>query len=463
MLTKNIIKIKVLISIIILLGILCLPSGINASIGVTPVEIINKHAKPGDSFTKTFTISRNDPVIAVQVVVEPDLGEMDEWFSYQPGTEFVMEEGEKTKELTIIVNIPEDADYDSYEGYVRVKIMPVDTEEGGTVSIVEGVRLDMSLDVVEEDYYDLIVRYLNIDNVLERDPIKLLMRIENAGNAEASPSKVVINISDINKEHIKTLETDSIDSIEPYQTKEVYVEFDENDLSKGDYFANVKVYFDEEVLREETLFFGVLENVLPVTGEDQDTDNNFNSSLFLVGMIGGGVLLIIGVFLIINRIRKDKDEKDKSSKKKSKKSLKNEVKIKNIDQSLVIIVSILFSSAVLFASSFYYYRDFYSQSLLSKTAKLITKRDDNSNGNVLGVTESDIEDDAKAKASKYVNSNDETIYRVFSEPDNTSEVLYELKEGDKVDVKSSKGNWFKVLIEGKDGWISKGDVKDVEE
>ncbi len=264
-----------------------------AGFGISPADLDNKYMKPAHQYKKEFVISQSDSTEDLKITIEPDLGIVNNWLEFKPAKEFTLQKGVTRFTITIIVNVPQDAELKNYKGPIRVKASSAGENVAGGVSVIKGARLDVDIVTTNIDFADLVVRALEIPTVPGGEMIKLNMKIENKGNVEAAPTAVELNIQDLNQNSISTLTTKDIQKIAAGDTSTVSAYFN-NNLQKGDYFGIVKVYLDDTVLREDRLVFAVLEG-LPAT-------SNFQANPFAAlfqSKLGVNLVCIIGLFILI--------------------------------------------------------------------------------------------------------------------------------------------------------------------
>ncbi len=276
-----------------------------AGIGVSPASIDNDHAKPGTQFDQIVTVSRSDATSPVDITIETDAtSEIASWISFTPGTSLTLAAGENSKDFTVTIAIPDDAELKAYTGYIRIKTT---ADSGGdAIGVVKGARIDVNIDLTDSDYVELVVRRLEIPLLYQNEQLSLTMTVENNGNAAASPSKVKIVITDLNDAEVATLETTEITSVEPNSTQDITLTFDHT-LQPGEYFAQTTAYYGEEVLRDELLSFEVRAGTRPAT--TTNTGNwlqNLSSSTIMIAAIVGGLALLLIIFSVFMLMKKGK-------------------------------------------------------------------------------------------------------------------------------------------------------------
>ena len=229
-----------------------------ASFGVSPADISLDYLSPGMTVEQEFLLSRTDLNQEADINIETDIKGANDWIKINPGIAFTIPQGKQTETMTATISVPDDAEYRNYKGYLTLKIAPGGKTAG--VSIVEGVGIAVNLTVTKSVITNLLIRKMEIPAVTIGNPIRLLLIAENQGNQEASPEKAEIIVKDLTGKELLKSEDTAFEKIEPGGKKELTAEF-ENGLSRGEYYADISVYFQEKLLKEDRLVFSVEEKV----------------------------------------------------------------------------------------------------------------------------------------------------------------------------------------------------------
>lgn len=419
---------KLLLLILITFLPLAVVKPVFAGFGISPAEIYNDHLKPGAIFEKEIVISRSEANEDLKVVVETELGEAESWIRFEPSKEFVFPKNENRKTIKAIIAVPKNAETKNYQGVLRIKASSMDSSGSG-VSIVQGARMEVTLVTTSLNVNILSVKGTRLPDVDWQQPLKLFANIENSGNTEIAPEKITLEIQDLNKTPVETLETTKIDKIGPNTTKEIFVEF-ENNLAGGEYFGIVKVFSDGREIYSDRLVFRV-RNAPPGTNQ-QITSTSNNQIIFK--HIGYIFLLLIPIVIALILRKKTKNKK-----------------LKRV--YLMFIVFYVVVGTVLIY--------FYHQKLKTDMAK------PGDIGNVQGET---IEITPTEIQSPITNSNTPLIvnqatsgYPIYRTPDLKSEVVYTAAEGENLPVIDEAEGWFYVSTgNGTGGWLPKTSVKKTE-
>jgi hypothetical protein len=169
--------------------------------------------------SRKMEVSKNQP-LELKIVVEPSKSASN---GFHEGTLIVT----LTNRNAPIVN-PEKEDFYTIEIYVDI-----------TDSIIKQAKVS--------DIY--------VGNIKEGELINVGVDFTNEGNVEVKP-KVILKILDKYDNVLQTLDEEYI-NIMPSKKESFELSF-ENKLNADQYWANVKVYIDDNLLREEKLSFDIL-------------------------------------------------------------------------------------------------------------------------------------------------------------------------------------------------------------
>lgn len=254
------------IFLLLILGFLLALTSINvvlAGFGISPPYFNNDSLTRDSYYEKEIYLGRGDPGGELRIEVTINVPGADDWISINKGNSFILAKGERQTSMIIRVEVPRNADFGTYQGYIRVRTIPTGpAREGGGVSIIMGAQIDVDLEVKDIQIFDFEVRNVEIDNLEEGHKlwwlyfpgqIKFEMQIENLGNIKAAPSKVRLDIYDNQeKELLESIQTTKMEKIEPFEIKKIVAEFPTK-LPPGNYLAKFKIFKEDEVAREGKL------------------------------------------------------------------------------------------------------------------------------------------------------------------------------------------------------------------
>jgi len=210
-----------------------------------------------------------------------------------------MPKGEQQFPIKVIIDVPQDAEYRGYQGGVRLKSeSKTETVEGIGVALHALIQIDLT--VSEEEFLDYEILQIAIPKQEEGKPLKVVLKIWNRGNVEARPTKLTADFWDkYKREQLESKEiTDfsEVKAITPFSEGEIKLEIPIK-FEPEQYWANIKVYQDEEILKAADIFFEIVKigslekGILPGALSTEIREGS-------KGYIGIGlIVLIILVFL----------------------------------------------------------------------------------------------------------------------------------------------------------------------
>lgn len=229
-----------------------------AGFGVTPPYVTNVSLTRNSVYEQTIYLVRSDPSSDLKATVSIDVPGVNEWFTINEGTEFLLPRGEQKVPMTVKVTVPEDAEYKQYAGNIRIKTgAPDDQVAGGAVSISLGAQIDVDLNVIDKKIKDFKVRKIGVSDLNEGHKVAWLyfpgkirfeMLVENIGNVPIAPSDVVFRIYDksgnvlLEEAHKKG----KIQTVDPFMTETVFAELPTK-LPSGSYLARFEIKNEDDV------------------------------------------------------------------------------------------------------------------------------------------------------------------------------------------------------------------------
>jgi len=239
-----------------------------AGFGISPPFLRNENLTRGSYFEEKIYLVRGDPVEDSKVTITINVPGADNWIKIDKGTSFILPKGEKAVPIIVSVQVPNDAPYGRYTGFMRITVEPKEVQPG-QVGIALGARVEVDLNVTERKIFNFIVRVVEFLDLEEGYkwlfffiPGKLVMKmtIENVGNLPVAPSKVHLDIYDILKSKI----LESLDSVKiegkvlPFKTDNVFAIF-KTKLPKGNYWVKYKIYKEKDIVKEGELVVNIRE------------------------------------------------------------------------------------------------------------------------------------------------------------------------------------------------------------
>ena len=245
---------------------LSIPATTYAGFGITPPYVQNHRLTRGTVYEQRITLVRSEADDDLKVEITMNIPGVEPWFSVDRGREFVLPAGTKQMPILITVQVPDDAEYKSYKGTIRIRTSSAGAPEGGGVSIALGAQVDVDIEVVDQ-IYDFNVRKIRVADFEEGrrkwglffpGKLRLFMTIENTGNTVFGPTKVAFEIYDSEMETLlETIEnTNKVEQIEPFAIKEVVAELPTR-LSAGRYKAKYTIYKNDEIAQQSIVNLSV--------------------------------------------------------------------------------------------------------------------------------------------------------------------------------------------------------------
>jgi len=310
------------ISFFVLLIFFCLSEIAWGGFGISPPYFVNKNLARGSHYESKIILVRDDPVEDWKAEIEVQVTGAESWFSIDKGRSFILPKGEKQIPIIVKIDIPKEAPFGSYEGFLRVRVSPVGPPEGGTVAIALGGRIEVDLKVGEQEIFDFKVWGVKIRDTEEGHrswwfylpgKIRFLMKIENTGNFKAGPTKVQFDIyNEKETELLESIETENIEKIEPFETKEITANL-LTKLGPGNYWVKFKIFKGEEVAQNGEGKLNL--NIVPYGTIPGYKDADFFDLTVkeqLPVFIGAFIILVLIVFILVKiilfiiKIRRDR-------------------------------------------------------------------------------------------------------------------------------------------------------------
>ena len=292
-------KKNILVLFIIFWSLVLIPNDFAFGFGVSPPYINSQILKPGSRFESTVYLSRSDLFSDAIAEVSIDDSEISSWITIKQGKSFILPKDEKLVPMTVIIDVPSDAEYKNYLGYIRVISLPMtETKEKGQVAIVSGARIDLNLTVTEKGFPDFKIKGVNVPNFEKGDNFVFLMILDNTGNVRIRPSKVKVDIYDLNREKIIAGgEVTEMDFVEPFQSRQIQGSFPV-DIEVGEYWADITVYKEELPAGDP---FKVFFKVVPqgTLREKELEEKGLSFSDYKLGLIT--ILMVVMVMIWINK------------------------------------------------------------------------------------------------------------------------------------------------------------------
>ena len=298
-----------LLLFLLVFGLIGIVSVAKAGFGISPPDISNSHLVPGSSFEKTIYLIRGEPNEDMMAEVTIDAPEIEGWITIEKGMKFPLPKGIQQFPMKVIIDVPEDADFGNYQGYIRVRALPTGDSPGQVSTVLAG-RIDVGLKVSDEGYSEFEVKGVSIPDSELGSPLTVLVKIENQGNLKTRPSKIHLDIYDLShKTLLKSVDIEETTWVEAFETSQVEGEV-QVDLELGEYWADVVVYKDGEALGINKVYFQIVEKKpteeLAGAGKGDEGLLAFFDP-YLAGGMGLALVLIIIILVVVKKKRNSFD------------------------------------------------------------------------------------------------------------------------------------------------------------
>ncbi len=297
---------------------------------------------------------------------------------------------------------------------------------GGPINIVQGARMEVTLVTTSLNVNILNIKGTRIPDTEWQKPIKLFTNVENSGNTELAPEKIILEIQNLNKEVIETQEVTKIEKIDPNTTKEISVDF-KNNLSTGEYFGIVKIFSDGREIYSNRIVFKVFGSP---SGESQPAVSSTNNKIIYKHI--GYLFLSLIPIIVATILRK------KTNKKKMKKIY-----------LLFIILYLIVATILIY---------FFHQNRKNN----MTKPGDVGfvQGETTEIIPTVIPSTPVANNPPLIVNEEKTGYPIYRTPDINSAIVYTASENETFSVISQIDGWYQVSTKnGTGGWLPQNSVK----
>jgi hypothetical protein len=179
---------------------------------------------------------------------------INKWLSFEPVGE---------SDFKVIVK-PLDAPLGTYQGYIIVNTISPGNDLTTAVSTADHLKTTIIItdeQITQANVKDVVIKDIELNN-----PIKILVTIENQGNSYLLPY-FEASILDTNKNLLYFIASQE-KTLNPSST-DIHEALIPNNLAIGKYYADVKVYADDMLLRKHLLSFDVVKpGSLPAEKEE---------------------------------------------------------------------------------------------------------------------------------------------------------------------------------------------------
>ena len=245
--------------LIFLFLLLILINVVNAEtigVGISPPRIYADNLLRGSHFEKEISLSKTVTNEDFIVAIDVD-GQLSDWITVDKGSTFTFPKEIQAIPLVFSIDVPHNAAYGYYETKINVRIKPKQIIGGINTEIV--LPIDVNITVADKEVVDYAIKYVRIPEVSQRSPIEIFLTVENKGNVKVKPSKVAVEITDkFRTSSLQTTDHKNLDYVEPFTKQEIKIKVS-NRLLPEQYWANILVYDDEVLIKEDSVIFDIIE------------------------------------------------------------------------------------------------------------------------------------------------------------------------------------------------------------
>lgn len=254
---------------VVFLGVTLGSSVAEASFGITPPYVRNTSLTRNSVYEQQILLVRGNPREAQRAEISIDAPGIEDWITIVQGDEILLPKGAQKVPMKVRVEVPGDAEFTEYTGRIRVRTLPVDGVRAGAVNISLGAVVDINLNVIDKEIREFRVRRIDFPDLNEGRKVGWLyfpgkirfgMVIENTGNIDVAPSRVLMQIYDRTGERLleETEHIGRIETVAPFATKEVTAHIPTR-LPVGSYLARYTIFNGDDVKQEGEINFSILE------------------------------------------------------------------------------------------------------------------------------------------------------------------------------------------------------------
>lgn len=241
-----------------LLLLMLAPTIAKGAFGISPPWIRYDYLKPGLSYSEVITLSTDDAsrdrLIKTSITGDPELTK---WLRLESQTSLRIPQGKNQLPVTIIIDVPKDAEAKRYSGNISLSLQAAENMNGLDINLGANIKVDVA--VSNRDFVDYNVRSINAESIVENNPIFLDLQVENNGNVPLSSIPVELQFWSQNEQTLMGKATASAlqQPIPAYGSGVAQIKVEPKGLVPGKYWIRVKALKEGEVLHETKLFLAV--------------------------------------------------------------------------------------------------------------------------------------------------------------------------------------------------------------
>lgn len=231
-----------------------------AGFGVSPPNLANEHLLPGSHYEQIIYLVRSEPTETLLTTIKINAPEIESWIKVEQGLEFELPKGVQQFPVKFTVDVPQNAGLNLYEGTIDILTFPESAK--GQITTALGAKVKIALRVTNKESTDFTIRGLILADVEEGSPLKLILKIQNEGNQKTGPTEARLEVFDAaHQTLLKKINVNIVERVDPLKTQDLVVEFPVS-LGIGQYWGDMEIYRDKELIKQASQVFFVLESAL---------------------------------------------------------------------------------------------------------------------------------------------------------------------------------------------------------
>ena len=266
-----------------------------AGFGVSPGRIDEDNLVPGSQFERVVYIVQGNPEVDLKVEAFIVDKEIQNWVTFENGTEFVIPAGVQQYPLKIVVTIPEKSEFGIFNTFLRINVIPEQAKNDGEVNIALGGRVDLRLTVGDDVIESYEITSIEILDIYENDEAAVSFHIKNTGNISVAPASASFELFDkFGALRLGFAQSEDFQPVPAFSESSQKLEFPiDVRFAPGEYWGHVRVFDDVgNILKEGRTVFDVREQTAAAK-------YMWHIAAFVILIIL--VLIIIGFFLYVRR------------------------------------------------------------------------------------------------------------------------------------------------------------------
>src|SRR3989344_1041364 len=138
-----------------------------AGFGISPAKVLENNLIRGSAIERVIYIVQGTPDKDIRVAASVQESDIRDWITVEPSGEFTIPKGTQQFPFTVKIQVPKEATYGVYKGYIRVGTVPdkADETKGSGVSISVGARIDVDLTVGEGIHYEFAIKNIDLSDI----------------------------------------------------------------------------------------------------------------------------------------------------------------------------------------------------------------------------------------------------------------------------------------------------------